>query len=72
MVLILVSVALQLDPGMQRIAQVTLKRGDDALLGQMFEMTDTERLSNNRPMLSSCLFEFMVLEIVPNRAGLCP
>ena len=44
-VLILVSMALQLDPGMQRMAKVAVKRGADVLPGCTFGMIDTDRLS---------------------------
>ena len=44
-VLILVSMALQLDPGMQRMAKVAVKQGANVLPGCTFGMTDTDRLS---------------------------
>ena len=45
-VLVLVSVALQLDPQSQRIANVALKRGDNVLPGCVFNMYNTDRLSS--------------------------
>ena len=43
----LLSMALQLlDPGMERIAQVALKRGDHVLPGQVFEIADTDQSSS--------------------------
>ena len=44
-VLILVSIALQLDPGIQRMAKVAVKRGGNVLPGCTFDMIDTGRLS---------------------------
>ena len=44
-VLIMVSVALQLDPGMQRMAKVAVTQGADVLPGCTFGMIDTDRLS---------------------------
>ena len=43
-VLIMVSVALQLDPGIQRMAKVAVKQGANVLPGCTFGMIDTDRL----------------------------
>ena len=44
-VLILVPIALQLDPGTQRMAKVAVKQGGNVLPGCTFDMVDTGRLS---------------------------